>query len=285
MRIQGHLVEDDRLCMATEVGKIYKLTSPSGKAYVGQTIQQLSARVSGHRCRSRCYAIGAAIKKYGLRNFKVELLLDNVPFEDLDAEEGRLIAEHGTLSPKGYNLVPGNLGATFKPTKYQKLRETNGTPEFRAHQSSLMKERWSDPAWAAQWRATWLEKREVALEGIEGRERELKLLHHKRCDRQVAKRKAFKDPEKRAEWEEAYSCDAVMHRRRVKNLTKRCEEMASMSTVGGLDHIRKLTESAMKSARRTQSKTTPDEQQRWYPNVLTEAEIAAIRANGGCWPS
>jgi hypothetical protein len=34
---EGHLVEDDRLPMSGEVGKVYKLTSPSGKAYVGQT--------------------------------------------------------------------------------------------------------------------------------------------------------------------------------------------------------------------------------------------------------
>ena len=129
-----------------------------------------------------------------------------------------------------------------------------------------------------------MQKREDVLEGLEGRERELKLLDHKRNDRVVAKRKAQKDPEKSALWAEEYSPEAVNKRRRIKNLNERCETMRSMSTIDGCDFIRQRTERAVKAARCTASKTSPDELQKWYPNVLTAAEVEAVRANGGAWP-
>lgn len=58
-------------------GIIYKLTSPSGKIYIGQTVQSLKNRLSGHKtdCINRTSPITSAIRKYGLENFFIETLI------------------------------------------------------------------------------------------------------------------------------------------------------------------------------------------------------------------
>jgi len=266
------------------VGIIYKLTSPSGKSYVGQTVQALQARLGGHRCRSRCFAIGAAIKKYGLKAFLVEVLAINVPIKEIDEVEDAMILEHDTLAPGGYNLVRGRPEAD-KAARYQRFsgiaKKFSNTESFREKKRTL----WRDPDWAAAWRATWMEKRESVLEGLDGRKRELKLLDHKRNDRVVKKRKAMKSEASKKEWEEEYSHENIMLRRRQRFLKQRVEKMKAMSTVDGLDYIRKATTAAIKATQYPASKASPSEQQRWYPNVFTPAEIAAVRANGGCWPT
>lgn len=266
------------------VGIIYKLTSPSGKSYVGQTVQSLEARLGNHRCRSRCYAIGAAIKKYGIKAFVVETLATNVPIDQIDDVEDEMIVKHGTLKPGGYNLVRGRP-ETGKAARYQRFSET--AKEFANTESFKDKKRalWQDPEWAAAWRSTWMDKRQDVLEGLEGRERDRKLLDHKRNDRIVRKRKAMKDPESKKAWEEEYSDKNVMLRRRQRFHNARVEKMKAMNTVDGLDYIRRLTETAVKGSRRSASKTSPEDVHKWFPNVLTTAEIQALRNNGGVWPS
>lgn len=91
-------------------GIIYRLTSPSGKSYVGQTIQKLSNRMTIHRTCRYCCALYAAIQKYGLSNFAIEVLLDGVERGNLNALESLAIALCGSLSPSGYNLGPGGNG-------------------------------------------------------------------------------------------------------------------------------------------------------------------------------
>lgn len=54
---------------------IYKLTSPNGKCYIGQSIQ-LEIRFISYRnahCKKQAHLYNA-IKKYGWDNFKVEIL-------------------------------------------------------------------------------------------------------------------------------------------------------------------------------------------------------------------
>jgi group I intron endonuclease len=85
-------------------GAIYKITSPSGKGYVGQTTQDIRKRMNGHKERPKCFAIANAIKKYGWDAMTVEVLLSGVPLEDLDSREDDMIEEHDTMAPNGYNL-------------------------------------------------------------------------------------------------------------------------------------------------------------------------------------
>jgi len=88
------------------MGIIYKVTSPSGKVYVGQTIQRFEARITSHRSKgSRCTAVSRAIQKYGDK--MVWDIIEEVPNELLDERENFWIKELNCLSPNGYNLVSG----------------------------------------------------------------------------------------------------------------------------------------------------------------------------------
>lgn len=96
------------------MGIVYKFISPSNKGYVGQSIHSLEKRWSQHTSKARttedgphqCRALNNAIRLYGEDSFHKEVLLE-CPDDELDANEIRLIAEHGTLYPNGYNLTKG----------------------------------------------------------------------------------------------------------------------------------------------------------------------------------
>ena len=85
---------------------IYKHTSPSGKAYIGQT-NNLSRRDGLHKCTDHCRAFARAIKKYGWDNFEHETLEDGLTLGEANILESWYIEKHGTLTPNGYNLQSG----------------------------------------------------------------------------------------------------------------------------------------------------------------------------------
>ena len=87
-------------------GIIYLLTSPSGKQYVGQTVQPLKARLKGHKSTAKRLPnllIAKAINKYGLDTFKAEILEEAFTSEELDTLEEKWINNFNTMSPNGYN--------------------------------------------------------------------------------------------------------------------------------------------------------------------------------------
>jgi len=89
-------------------GIVYKLTSPSGKAYVGISKHSLDFRLKLHmKKESCCLAIKAALKKYGEDAFKKEVLHENVPIGELGKLEVMEIVKQGTYAPGGYNLTEG----------------------------------------------------------------------------------------------------------------------------------------------------------------------------------
>jgi group I intron endonuclease len=89
-------------------GIVYKLTSPSGKSYVGISKYTIERRILWHKSQqSCCKAIKAALKKYGFNAFKKEVLHSNIPLDELPSIEQREIAAHDTMAPKGYNLTRG----------------------------------------------------------------------------------------------------------------------------------------------------------------------------------
>ena len=106
------------------MGFIYKLTFPSEKSYIGQTIQTIEKRFQAHQYASKCVAVRNAIKKYGWENVKKEWY--EIPDEDLNFYEEMLVALLGTLSPGGYNLREGG-GSTgkFSDESKQKISEAN----------------------------------------------------------------------------------------------------------------------------------------------------------------
>jgi hypothetical protein len=88
------------------MGFIYKLTFPSEKSYIGQTIRDIHKRLEEHQLpSSNCVAVSRAIQKHGWENVKKEWY--EVPDEDLNFYEEMLVALLGTLTPGGYNLKEG----------------------------------------------------------------------------------------------------------------------------------------------------------------------------------
>lgn len=100
------------------IGTIYKLTSPSGKSYIGQT--------TNLKDRKRCFynpnkyysghKLDNAIKKYGIENFKYEIIIQIVESdkfklrEKLDELEIYYIEKYDSYN-NGYNMTLGGSGS------------------------------------------------------------------------------------------------------------------------------------------------------------------------------
>lgn len=105
-----------------KIGVIYKYTSPSGKCYIGQTINEKSRKQKHKTDTSNGGTyFGKAIRKYGFENFKYEVLIKFKPTLDkeklkriLNKLEQRYIKLFQSDKKEfGYNLNhggDGNLG-------------------------------------------------------------------------------------------------------------------------------------------------------------------------------
>ena len=116
-------------------GFIYKYTSPNGKSYIGQTINNLATRaknpVSGIGYK-KCSLFWKAIQKYQFINFKIEIL-EEVEIKQLNQREKFYISQYNTLAPNGYNLtIGGDIGKTVDVYVYS---SQNG--EFLEHYNSI----------------------------------------------------------------------------------------------------------------------------------------------------
>ena len=90
---------------------LYQITNLiNGKIYIGQT-NNITKRWSNHKCaNSPDMAIARAIRKYGVENFKFEVLFKNVPIEEIDNLEIKTIEEKNCRVPNGYNVALGGNG-------------------------------------------------------------------------------------------------------------------------------------------------------------------------------
>jgi group I intron endonuclease len=86
---------------------IYKITSPSGRVYIGQTIQYevRKARYSKGGCKKQP-AIKAAISKYGWENMKIEIIHRCEKRSGLNDKEIELIKFYDSYE-NGYNCTKG----------------------------------------------------------------------------------------------------------------------------------------------------------------------------------
>lgn len=102
---------------------IYKITNKiNGKCYIGQTINSINSRFNKHCSESSgCYAISAAIQKYGREFFDIEEIDGANSQSELNYKEWLLIFNHNTLAPNGYNLREGG-GAKGKMTNILKAK-------------------------------------------------------------------------------------------------------------------------------------------------------------------
>jgi len=132
--------------MSEQIYCVYKHTSPSGKAYIGQT-NNYKRRESEHRNHSRveCRSFQNAIKKYGWDNFKHEILKENLNLEEANYWEIKLINDLKTFSPNGYNLKGGGNGVSHSQETIQKMIATRSKKEYRDAHSIRQKLIHNDP--------------------------------------------------------------------------------------------------------------------------------------------
>jgi group I intron endonuclease len=96
-------------------GYVYLVTNlVNGKKYVGYTTRTIAKRWKEHltlAARGSLLYFHCALRKYGLDNFRVELLETVVGTQvEIQAAEVRYIASQGSLAPDGYNLTVGGEG-------------------------------------------------------------------------------------------------------------------------------------------------------------------------------
>lgn len=90
-------------------GVIYKITNlVNGKIYIGQTKNNVELRFYQHRYSDS--VIGKAIRKYGIKNFKIDIVEECESFEKMNEREIFWIKELNCKYPNGYNLTDGGEG-------------------------------------------------------------------------------------------------------------------------------------------------------------------------------
>ena len=88
--------------------KVYKHTSPSGKVYIGITCNDVRDRWQYGNGYAKQPLFYNAIKKYGWKNFKHDILFDGLSKEEAETKEVALIAEFKSNNRLyGYNIENG----------------------------------------------------------------------------------------------------------------------------------------------------------------------------------
>jgi len=118
------------------MGCIYKITSPSGKVYIGQTVKTLHERIKGHKKSStNCTLLKRAIDKYG-DEMKYEHI-EEIPDEILDEREIYWIREYNSLAPNGYNCSSGGNNKK-KLSQTLKTHISKGMSNYTLHKNGYL---------------------------------------------------------------------------------------------------------------------------------------------------
>jgi group I intron endonuclease len=109
-------------------GCIYLLTCIiTGLVYVGQSIEyKKRMKEHGYSGKNPKFYLSYAIRKYGWENFTKEILIDDVPEEDLDNLEINYIDFYNSFNrEKGYNLTIGGGGMSgYRHTEEQRMAKS-----------------------------------------------------------------------------------------------------------------------------------------------------------------
>ena len=122
---------------------LYKLTSPSGKSYIGITTMRLKERMWRHKKDANKGVnrpICDAIRKHGFDSFTLTVLSESNDRSELLLLEIEAIKQHNTLHPNGYNYTAGGDGS----------RGTSHTADFKSALSARLKNDWKDPAYRSK---------------------------------------------------------------------------------------------------------------------------------------
>ena len=130
--------------------KIYKLTAPTGKVYIGCTQQKPERRWQKGKgyCQNRM--LWADIEKYGWDAFEKEILCDKLLQEAADKLEDKFIQYYDSRNPvKGYNCYTGGTrkGAVMSPLGIQHVSESMyelwSRPDYVKKQQAERRQRFS----------------------------------------------------------------------------------------------------------------------------------------------
>lgn len=243
------------------MGVLYKLTGPTGKAYIGITSKTLAQRWLQHRRNASkgrgddddCPGLYSALRKYGHEQFSVETLAVAASWGGLCAMEREAIDRLKTYAPGGYNLTRGGDGALGNvPTP--KARERMAAAQLRASAETKQKRLIALPkavmVRAANWhaktdaqRAAWCEQHGVVLRQAWSdplvrkaqSERQTKAwADEARRARQSISLTGRKMPPKSEEWKAAMAerrrlewADPVMRAKRVDGMRRAAAEKAA----------------------------------------------------------
>lgn len=124
-----------------QVGLIYQYRNKiNNKVYIGQTKLSLDKRHSRHikslNDKNCNYCFYRALKKYGVENFELTILEENIPLDLLDEKEIYYIRKYDSYfkSNKGYNMTKGgkmtyssnqNIYGSIENEIKRLLKETN----------------------------------------------------------------------------------------------------------------------------------------------------------------
>ena len=102
-------------------GCVYRLTNTvNNKVYIGKTVH-FKERMWKHKSGKLNTPLSQAIQKYGWDIFKQEILIDEVPEEDLPHLEQSYMEVENTVVPNGYNLTKRG-GRVYFQDKYNMWR-------------------------------------------------------------------------------------------------------------------------------------------------------------------
>ena len=86
---------------------VYRHVSPSGKSYVGQTLNYKQRSYIHKRATTHCVAFASAIKKYGWNNFEHQILATGLTLHAANHFEVFYINHFNSIAPNGYNIRGG----------------------------------------------------------------------------------------------------------------------------------------------------------------------------------
>jgi hypothetical protein len=126
------------------MGIIYKIISPSGKLYIGQTIKSMDQRWKEHiedatnPKKDHCKALNAAIRKYNIGDFRIELIIECCN-STLDKYEETYINEFQSTVPNGYNIkLGGSSGMHSDETKLKISNSLKGRIVSQCTRTKIM---------------------------------------------------------------------------------------------------------------------------------------------------
>lgn len=125
------------------MGCVYKIEFPSGKVYIGMTMDNLARRIKGHvyaaTVRGSKHLVHKAIRKY-CDNYTVTVIAESNSKIDLQQKEIACIEQFRCLAPLGYNSTKGGESVQgYKWTEEQLRRNPMKFSESRARLSAAKK--------------------------------------------------------------------------------------------------------------------------------------------------